>query len=139
MDVLEHIEDDSAEMERAARRLKPGGYAIVVSPAHNWLFSAFDKAIGHFRRYTKATLRATTPAGLELVRLRYLDSVGMLASLGNRMVLGSAMPTARQIAVWDKLMVPISRAIDPLLGYTVGKSILGVWRKPLQDEGRADP
>ncbi len=138
MDVLEHIEDDHAEMERAARRLTPGGYVIVVSPAHNWLFSAFDKAIGHHRRYTKATLRATAPPTLELVRLDYLDSVGMLASLGNRMVLGSAMPTARQIAVWDKLMVPISRVIDPLLRYAVGKSILGVWRKPVQADGRGD-
>ena len=34
IDVLEHIEDDRAEMARAAARLKPGGALIVLAPAH---------------------------------------------------------------------------------------------------------
>lgn len=131
MDVLEHIEDDRAELARAAARLKPGGFVVVLSPAHQWLFTPFDRAIGHYRRYTLGTLRAAAPAGsgLEAVRMRYLDSVGMLASLGNRLVLRSAMPNARQIAVWDRVMVPCSKVLDRLTGYCVGKSVLGVWRK----------
>src|SRR5206468_4391930 len=51
IDVLEHIEDDAGEMKRAAAHLRPGGRVIVLSPAHQWLFTAFDGAIGHFRRY----------------------------------------------------------------------------------------
>jgi SAM-dependent methyltransferase len=130
MDVLEHIEDDRAELARAAARLRPGGHLVVLSPAHPWLFTPFDRAIGHYRRYTLATLCAAVPpdSGLEAVRLRYLDAVGMLASLGNRLVLRSARPTPRQIAFWDRLMVPLSRRVDPLLAYSVGKSVLGVWR-----------
>lgn len=129
MDVLEHIEDDHAEMARAMARLRPGGHVVVLSPAHQWLYTPFDKAIGHFRRYTRTTLRATAPKGLALVRLSYLDSVGMLASLGNRLVLQSAMPNARQIAFWDKFAVRLSRLIDPVLGFNLGKSVLGIWRK----------
>jgi SAM-dependent methyltransferase len=131
MDVLEHIEDDRAELARAASRLKPGGHVVVLSPAHPWLFTPFDRAIGHYRRYTRQTLRDAAPdeAGLELARLDYLDSVGMLASLGNRLVLGQSMPTPKQIAVWDRLMVPLSKLVDPLTGYRLGKSVLGVWRK----------
>jgi len=131
MDVLEHIEDDRAEMARAAAHLNPGGHVVVLSPAHPFLFTPFDRAIGHYRRYTLKTLRAAAPldCGLELVRLRYLDSVGMLASLGNRLVLQSAMPNPKQIALWDKAMVPLSKLLDPLTGYRLGKSVLGVWRK----------
>jgi len=129
MDVLEHIEDDRAETERAVAWLRPHGYLVVLAPAHPWLFTPFDTAIGHYRRYTKRTLRAVIPADLELVRLAYLDAVGLFASLSNRLVLRSAMPTPRQIAVWDRLMVPLSRLTDPLLGHVVGKSVLGVWRK----------
>ena len=131
MDVLEHIEDDRAEVARAAARLVPGGHLIVLSPAHPFLYTPFDKAIGHFRRYTKKSLREAAPAdaGLELVRLSYLDTVGLLASLGNRLVLKSAMPNPRQIALWDRVMVRMSRLVDPVLGYTLGKSVLGVWRK----------
>ncbi|WP_074311540.1 class I SAM-dependent methyltransferase [Singulisphaera sp. GP187] len=136
MDVLEHIEDDHAEMARAMARLRPGGHVVVLSPAHQWLYTPFDKAIGHFRRYTRRTLRATAPQGLTLVRLAYLDSVGMLASLGNRLVLQSAMPNRRQIAFWDKFAVRLSRVIDPILGFNLGKSVLGIWRK---DEKVAHP
>ncbi len=129
IDVLEHIAADRAELARAALHLRHGGYLVVLSPAHEWLFTPFDRAIGHYRRYTKKTLRALSPEPLSLVRLDYLDSVGMLASLGNRLVLKSSMPGPRQIAMWDRLMVPVSRVADPLLGHQIGKSVLGVWRR----------
>jgi SAM-dependent methyltransferase len=129
MDVLEHIEGDRAEMERAAGRLEPGGHVVVLCPAHQWLFTPFDAAIGHFRRYTKSMFVDITPAGLELIRLSYLDSVGLFASLANKLLLRSAMPTAGQIAVWDRLMVPLSRVVDPILCHSLGKSVLGVWRR----------
>ena len=129
MDVLEHIEDDRAELERAARQLEPGGHLIVLAPAHQWLFTPFDESIGHYRRYSKRTLREAGPAELSLVKLSYMDSVGMLASLGNRLLLKSAMPTAQQIAVWDRMMVPLSRLADPVLLHMLGKSVLGVWTR----------
>jgi hypothetical protein len=129
IDVLEHIEDDGGELARAAEFLTPGGHVVVLSPAHDWLFTAFDKAIGHYRRYTRPSLRAVAPKELEPVRLEYLDSVGLLASLANRLMLRQSMPTPRQIAVWDRGMVRVSRWLDPLLRYNLGKSVLGVFRR----------
>ena len=129
IDVLEHIEDDRAEMDRAAGRLKPGGALIVMSPAHPFLFTPFDAAIGHFRRYTRASLQQVAPATLRVEKLVYLDAAGMLASAGNRMLLRSAMPTERQILIWDRLLVPVSRVIDRLFVGRLGKNVLGVWRK----------
>ena len=41
----------------AADRLRPGGHLIVLAPAHQWLFTPFDAEIGHFRRYSRQTLR----------------------------------------------------------------------------------
>jgi hypothetical protein len=129
IDVLEHIPDDRGELVRAAQCVQSGGHVLVLAPAHPSLYTPFDQAIGHCRRYTKKTLAAITPDSLELERLFYLDSVGLLASLGNRLLLKSAMPTARQIAVWDKFLVRMSRVVDPLLAYSVGKSVVGIWRK----------
>jgi len=128
IDVLEHIEDDSRELRAAARHLEPGGALVVLAPAHSWLYTPFDRAIGHYRRYDKQTLAAVTPRPLRQEKLIYLDSAGLLASLGNRLVLNSAMPTAAQIQTWDRLLVPCSRLLDPLLAGTVGKSVVGVWR-----------
>ncbi len=129
IDVLEHIENDSLELRQAARLLNDGGHLIVVSPAHQWLYSPFDEAIGHYRRYSRRTLQEVTPQGLALSRLRYLDSVGLLASAGNRFLLKSHRPTIRQISVWDNLMVPLSRFLDAALGYRVGKSVCAVWQR----------
>ncbi|HXV01694.1 MAG TPA: methyltransferase [Caulobacteraceae bacterium] len=130
VDVLEHIEDDAAELERAAARLKSGGRILVMSPAHPWLYSPFDAAIGHFRRYRRSDAQRLTPGGLRLDSAAYLDSVGLLASAANKLVLRSATPSLAQIVLWDRWMVPVSRLIDPLLGFNLGKSILFVWRKP---------
>jgi 2-polyprenyl-3-methyl-5-hydroxy-6-metoxy-1,4-benzoquinol methylase len=129
IDVLEHIEADAAELKQALGLLRAGGVVVVLSPAHQWLYSPFDKAIGHFRRYDRRMLAALSPGGAQLEQLRYLDSVGLLASLGNRVLLQSSEPTVAQIRLWDRVMVPCSRVLDPLLLHRVGKSIVSVWRK----------
>jgi SAM-dependent methyltransferase len=130
IDVLEHIRDDRLELLRAKSRLRHGGNLIVLSPALPFLYSPFDRAIGHFRRYTRASLRATAPAGLEELRMVYLDAVGLLASAGNRLLLNSEMPNTKQILLWDRLLVPVSRTIDRWLGWRVGKTVIGIWRLP---------
>jgi hypothetical protein len=133
IDVLEHIENDRAELNLSLSHLRSGGFLVVLSPAHQWLYTRFDEAIGHHRRYNKSSLSAVIPEGLEQVELKYLDCVGALASLGNRFVLQSNIPSAKQLAFWDKMMIPVSKALDPLLGYRAGKSVLGVWRKVTPD------
>jgi SAM-dependent methyltransferase len=128
-DVLEHIEDDHRELRLAADRLRPGGHLVILCPAHEFLFSPFDQAIGHHRRYNKTMYRKLTPAGLCLVKLTYLDSVGMLLSLANRMILRSSAPTQTQILFWDRWVVRCSRVADGMFCGLLGKSILGVWQR----------
>lgn len=129
IDVLEHIEDDRAEAARAAELLAPHGTLIVLSPAFQQLFSDFDRSVGHFRRYTRASLAEVMPPSVRQVRLRYLDSVGFLASLSNRALLRQALPTRRQIALWDRVMIPASRVLDPLLARSFGRSVLAVYER----------
>jgi len=129
IDVLEHIEKDRAELELAAKHLSPGGHLIVLSPAHAWLFSKFDQAIGHYRRYTAGAIEALTPDRLRVVKSFYLDSVGLLASVANRFLLRQSLPNARQIHWWDSLMVPCSRLLDPITAHRLGKSVVCVWEQ----------
>ena len=129
IDVLEHVENDSAEMERASALLRTQGTLIVLSPAYQWLYTPFDRAIGHVRRYQKRTLRACSPQNCRLLKMIYLDSAGMLASAGNRLFLDQSIPTAQQILFWDHYLVPVSRVVDRLTFHVFGKSILGIWTK----------
>jgi len=129
VDVLEHIAEDRAELARAAAHLAPGGRLVVLSPAHQKLFTPFDAAIGHHRRYSAETLSALGPVGLRALDVFYLDSVGLLASLANRLLLRQSMPTPGQIAVWDRVLVPISVRLDARIGFRLGKTVVAVWEK----------
>jgi len=129
IEVLEHIANDREELNEAASHLRNGGRLIVVAPAHQLLFSAFDVAIGHFRRYNRAMVRNLTPASLQLEQIKYLDCVGMILSAANAFILRQSMPTKAQLGFWDGWMVPLSRLFDRLFLYSVGKTIIAIWRK----------
>jgi hypothetical protein len=64
---------------------------------------------------------------LRPVEAFYLDAVGMAASMANRLLLRASMPTQGQILFWDRVLVPASRVIDPLLARSVGKSVVAIW------------
>lgn len=129
IDVIEHIENDIREIDRASSLLKPGGHLIILVPAHQYLFSPFDKAIGHFRRYNKKRLRNVIPDTLLNKKLIYLDCLGLFASLTNKWFLKKEYPSLKDVKFWDRIIIPVSKLIDPLIGYSTGKSLIGVWKK----------
>ncbi len=129
IDVLEHIREDKRELELAAERLVDGGHLIVLSPAYNSLFGPFDRAIGHHRRYNSASLTRLTPGHCKLVNILFMDCVGLIASLANKVVLKQSLPTREQVLFWDRYLVKTSRILDRFLGYRVGRSVLAVWRR----------
>ena len=121
IDVLEHIADDAAELNCAAGHLAPDGNLVVLAPAHQFLFSEFDAAIGHHRRYNAVSLTAVTPPSCRLRTCFMLDSVGFF-------MLAATMPSPRQIAFWDKALIPVSRVLDKVTGHKFGKSMVAVWQ-----------
>lgn len=129
IDVLEHIRDDCAEVLTASLLLNSKGKLIVLSPAHNFLYSPFDRHIGHYRRYNRQMLKALTPPHCNIFQILYLDSIGILTSLSNRLFLKHNLPTQHQIRFWDDYLVAISRTLDPWIRYSIGRSILCIWEK----------
>jgi ubiquinone/menaquinone biosynthesis C-methylase UbiE len=129
IDVLEHIENDREELEVALGLLREGGRIIILSPAHNYLYSPFDKKIGHYRRYNKQILSKIIPSGMRVEILHYIDSIGFFASLANKLILKQSDPSRSQVAFWNKTMIPLSRIIDPIFLNLAGKSILAILQK----------
>ncbi|HYI45275.1 MAG TPA: class I SAM-dependent methyltransferase [Actinomycetota bacterium] len=65
-EVLEHIEDDVAALREWGARVRPGGYAMISSPAFPDRFGPFDHFAGHFRRYDRQQFAdLLTAAGFE--------------------------------------------------------------------------
>ncbi len=129
IDVIEHIEDDAEELRIAYTKLKNGGHLIILVPAHNFLYSPFDKIIGHYRRYNKEMLRAVLPVEFKINQLKYLDSIGLLASFANKSLLKQSYPTLRQLKLWDNYMIPLSKLVDSIIGHRLGKSVLLIAQK----------
>lgn len=129
IDVLEHIENDQKELSEAARLLNDGGKLIVFSPAFQFLYSPFDKAIGHYQRYEKASLKKIVPENMQQLSLTYMDTAGFFASAMNKIFLRQSYPTLKQVLFWDRYLVPVSKISDIIFLHSFGKSILGVWQK----------
>ncbi len=129
IDVLEHIEDSNKEIDIITNKLNKGGSLIILVPAFNFLYSEFDKKIGHFRRYDKKLLRQEINEKLKEKKLFYLDSLGFFASLTNKLILKKNTPTIKNIHFWDKKLIPITKLSDKLICNAFGKSLIGIYQK----------
>jgi hypothetical protein len=56
LDVLEHQEEDRAFLADLVERMGPGARLLMTVPALESLWSSWDVALGHHRRYDRASL-----------------------------------------------------------------------------------
>jgi ubiquinone/menaquinone biosynthesis C-methylase UbiE len=73
LDVIEHVRDDRAAVREFLRVLRPGGLAVITVPALMALWSDWDVALHHQRRYHARALRETIPAPFEILHLNYIN------------------------------------------------------------------
>lgn len=128
IDVLEHIKDDRSELLKTVSYLRTEGRLIVLGPAHQSLYSEFDRALGHYRRYSKRSLRNAAPDLFE-EKIFYLDSASILLLWLNKYLLKKPRPTKWDIQIWQSVFLSMSKALDKILSYRTGKSIVAIWRK----------
>lgn len=134
VNVLEHIEDDEAEMRTAFDVLKPGGVLTVYVPALPSLYGPFDRRVGHFRRYTKTSLtKVAVNAGFEIVSIRYRDLTGLLPWWLTAKILRADQLNAAAVKLYDR-MIPLVRTIDRITGPPIGKNLLLVGVKPARSD-----
>jgi len=61
-EVLEHIRDEAAFLDRVHRLLHPGGQLILSVPARKRLWSDHDQIAGHLRRYERHEVADLLPS-----------------------------------------------------------------------------
>ena len=116
-DVIEHIDDPESFMSSALHHLKPGGYVFINVPALQSLYSKFDIAVGHCRRYSKRTLEAElAKAGIRKVDDRYwgLTMLPLLALRKLWLSLRGESP-GRGPTVVQRGLVPPGKLADAIL------------------------
>ena len=85
LDVLEHLEHPVAVMQHAYNALRPGGGIVFTVPCYPWLYSEWDRRLGHYRRYTAKELRRQAKdAGFKVEMLTHWNGFTLPAALAVR-------------------------------------------------------
>ena len=131
MNVMEHVEDDRSFFYKLLALLKRGGVLFHLVPSHQFLYSNFDVAAGHFKRYSKEMMNEMKlPDGVSMVKQYYFNMIGALGYWAVYKLLksGNVNDTESEIGAFDKYVVPFSRKVLPQES-PFGISLIGVYRK----------
>jgi SAM-dependent methyltransferase len=129
INVLEHIEDDAGALRSLATAVQPGGSIVLWVPGYQQLYGEFDRKVGHVRRYTPATLAsAVRRAGLDVELVKPVNLLGGIAWWLTVRRGGSTSPDSKLVAVFDRFVVPVTRALERVMRPPFGQSVLCVAR-----------
>lgn len=131
MNVMEHVEDDKAFFAKLLSMLKKGGVLFLLVPSHKFLYSNFDVAAGHFKRYTKAMMNGfALPDGVKLLKMFYFNFIGALGywAVYKALKSGNINDTEGEIGLFDKYVVPFSRKFLPL-SMPLGISLISIYSR----------
>ncbi len=137
VNVLEHIPDDVEVLEKLYELLKPGGALCIFVPALPQLYGSLDTIVDHVRRYRRAELdEKLRHAGFRIQRLDYLDTLGIVPWVVAGKILKRKKYDALGAQAYDRLGVPLTRALEAVLGRLlhktpIGKSLVAVAIKPM--------
>jgi SAM-dependent methyltransferase len=125
VNVFEHLEDDLGALKNIKQVLKKGKIILVV-PAHSWLYGSMDSPIGHFRRYSKKTMRELLSAGqMRCETQKYINFLGAIGWLVNGRIFRQEIPPSGQLRLLNRI-IPISRKLESIFNLPVGISLLSV-------------
>lgn len=140
-EVVEHVENDRGAVARLAALLAPGGTLIITVPAHQWMWSEHDVANHHFRRYTRAQVRALIEGtGLEVSLLTYqmvalfplMAAARFAAKLrgsGNLAAGAEIKPLPRAVNGVLRRVFEVEKWVTPRFPSPIGGSVLCVARR----------
>jgi ubiquinone/menaquinone biosynthesis C-methylase UbiE len=134
MDVLEHIEDDLAALKDMQRILaRQNGILFLKVPAHQWIYGAFDRMAGHYRRYDKKRLRPLLEtAGFDILHLHYFNIFGVLPwYINGRILKPNTMGgggVGWQIKIFNSLLVPILQPVESMIKPPIGQALIAIAR-----------
>jgi 2-polyprenyl-3-methyl-5-hydroxy-6-metoxy-1,4-benzoquinol methylase len=136
LNVLEHIEDEEAVLGEVLERLTPGGTLSIWVPAFEFLYSDFDKRVGHFRRYRRPQLvNVVSAAGFTVRSARYVNLPGFFAWWLTMRASKVGAGGGRLTDIYDRVVVPVTSRVEKIIHPPFGLSVLLVAERPRDGGG----
>lgn len=124
--VIEHISEDSLAVSNAKSLLKNNGRLIVLVPAGQWLYNSIDKELGHYKRYSKSSLKSLLEsAGLFVEDTRYFNAAAILGWWISGNILREKTVSSAKMTLYNR-MTPIFKITDWFIAPFVGISVISV-------------
>jgi SAM-dependent methyltransferase len=132
--VLEHIENDQKAFDNMFAKLEEGRHLLIFVPAFPCLFNRKDLLAGHIRRYRKKSIRNFTNKHpeAEFIKLQYFNPIGAIGYWFNKFARHRTLNNKSirvQARFFDKYLVSLSKAANPLFKNFFGLSLLCVIQK----------
>lgn len=134
LDVLEHIENDQAALDKLYSSLSNEGKLLLRLPALNFLYCDIDKSIFHFRRYYKNEIkRKLEKAGFKIIKLKYMNFPGIFLYFFKGKILRKKQPMSTtlsdsSISFFNKV-VPIIEKVENIITPLLGQQLIVVAQK----------
>ena len=122
LDVLEHIDEDTASLKALAAQLSNQGRILITVPAFQWLWSAHDETHHHKRRYSRQQLEeCIRSADLRVVNTGYFNTLLFPLTLGERGFSRLRRATGRGTDIPPPLINTLFKGIFGLERHLVGR------------------
>ena len=129
INVLEHVKDDTRALGNIYNLLKKSGLLILIIPAYPFLYGEIDKAIGHFRRYTKEDISLKLEeGGFYIQKFRTLNFIGAIGWFISGRILKNKIVDHSKIKFFN-LLAPFFLKIEDMIEPVFGTSFLIIARK----------
>ena len=124
LNMLEHVENDCEALRAMASILKSGGTIALLVPAFPALYGPIDEHLGHYRRYTRASMiQLVEQAGLRIRKMHYVNSAGFFGWWANARILRSQALSRRQVEIYDRYVAPGLSRLEKIVKPPFGQSL----------------
>ena len=129
LNVVEHIYDDTLALKNCKKLLKKDGHLIILVPSYQKLFNNFDTELGHYRRYTKASLSTIfLNAKFDIIKKRYFNFIGIFGWYVSGNLLKRKSIPGNQMSLFN-ILVPIFKIVDLIIFRSIGLSTILIGKK----------
>ena len=127
--VIEHIADDRLAVRNCKNMLKQNGNLILLVPAYQQLYNAFDKQLGHYRRYNIKQLKQLVESEkMKVVHSGYFNAAGLAGWIVSGGLLRKKLIPKNQLLLFEKL-VPVFKLLDKITFHGIGVSVISIANK----------
>lgn len=129
LNVLEHIADDTQALSNISALVETDGRLVILVPALPQLYGRLDRAMYHYRRYTKQELvKKLTDTGFDIEKVEYFNLLGAMAWWSNSVVLRRKKLPSIQLRIMNSI-VPMLQWLESKITIPFGISLIIIAKK----------